>query len=203
VTVATALAQDSTPTFGTTVVIPSGLRGLIYHIEPNTSSLPEFEKLRPRGSIYTSTLNIPKQSFRQGFPGVTSRFEWFAIDYFGRFWIEKPGLYRFCLTSDDGARLFIDNQLIADNDGIHMVQDRYASLRLAGGIHRIRVQYFQGPRFDVALILRYAPPGQDWRIFSTDVLKPPVNPDTWTFPEEPASQHEAPVTRTGEPQSQP
>jgi hypothetical protein len=106
--------MQSVPKFGTTVVIPGGLRGLIYHIPKDTARLPDFEKLKPVGSIYTSSLNIPPQDFRDGFPGVTKRFEWFAIDYTGRFWIDKPGLYTFVLTSDDGARLYIDGQLIID-----------------------------------------------------------------------------------------
>jgi hypothetical protein len=54
---------------------------------------------------------------------------------------------------------------------------------LAGGIHAIRVEYFQGPRMDVALILRVAGPRQRLHIFSTDEFKPPPNPDDWTFPD--------------------
>ena len=173
------------PTFGTTVVIPSGLKGLIYYVRENTDRLPDFEHLKkPVGAIYTSELNIPTQDFRQGFPGVTKRYEWFAIDYMGRFWIAKPGMYSFMLTSDDGARLYIDDQLIADNDGTHPAQDRYASLRLTRGVHTIRVSYFQGPRFQVALILRIAGPGEELRIFSTEEFKPPSNPESWPESEE-------------------
>ena len=53
---------------------------------------------------------------------------------------------------------------------------------LSGGVHRIRVSYFQGPRFQVALVLQIAPPGQDFRVFSTDEFKPPLDLDTWRFP---------------------
>ena len=95
--------------FGATVVLPSGLRGLIYRVKKNTERLPDFRKLKPAGTIYTGSLNIPTQDFREGFPGVTRRFEWFAIDYTGKFWIDKPGLYRFALTSDDGSKLYIDD----------------------------------------------------------------------------------------------
>src|ERR1700683_3571347 len=95
--------------FGTTVVINSGFRGLVYHIRKGSQRLPDFHKLKPAGAIYTSALNVPTQSFRAGFPGVTKRFEWFAIDYTARFWIEKPGAYRFALVSDDGSRLYIDD----------------------------------------------------------------------------------------------
>ncbi len=174
-----ALALQAVPKFGTTVVMPGGLRGFIYHIPKGTRRLPDFGKLKPVGSIYTSSLNIPPQNFQDGFPGVTDRFEWFAIDYTGRFWIDKPGLYAFVLTSDDGARVYLDDQLIADNDGQHEPEERTGSIRLASGIHRIRVSYFQGPRFQVALVLKVAGPGEPLRIFSTDEFKPPPHPENW------------------------
>lgn len=175
--------QPAVPTFGTTVVIPSGLRGQIYPIHRWANKLPNFEKLKPEGTIYTTSLNVPPHDFSAGFPGVTKRMEWFAIDYTGRFWIEKPGRYRFSLNSDDGARLYIDDQLIIDNDGLHPPETREGSLELAGGIHRIRVSYFQGPRLHVALVLEIAGPGEEFRVFSTDEFKPPPNPETWSFPE--------------------
>ena len=53
--------------------------------------------------------------------------------------------------------------------------------QLAGGIHQIRVSYFQGPRFEVALVLRVAGEGEHWRVFSTDEFKPPPNPDDWKW----------------------
>ena len=173
--------QESPPTFGTTVVVPGGLIGVVYHISPWSRSLPYFQTLDPLGVIYTSSLNVSPRDFNEGFPGVTDRFEWFAIDYSGRFWIEKPGLYEFALTSDDGAKLYLDDQLIIDNDGIHPPQVKTGRVGLGGGIHRIQVSYFQGPRYQVALILRVAGPGEPWRIFSTDEFKPPPNPEAWHY----------------------
>ena len=166
------------------MVVPSGFKGLIYYLRRNTSHLPDFKKRKPVGTIYTSSLNVPPQDFHLGFPGVTNRFEWFAIDYTGRFWIEHPGNYRFLLTSDDGARLSIDGELVIDNDGIHPPMDKAGSIELAGGIHRIRVAYFQGIRYQVALVLQVAPPGEPLRIFSTDEFKPPSDPGTWRYPDD-------------------
>jgi hypothetical protein len=184
------LAQDNPPTvtFGTTVVIPSGLQGRVYHLKRDTKRLPDFARLKPAGTIYTSSLNVPPQDFRQGFPGVTKRFEWFAIDYTGRFWIEKPGAYDFALTSDDGAALFIDDRLVIDNDGTHAPVKVTGGVDLGHGVHRIRVSYFQGPRLQVALVLEVAPPGEPARIFSTDEFKPP--PDT--LPEPKREGHDDP-----------
>lgn len=175
------------PTFGTTVVIPSGLRGDIYLLHDKTKTLPAFERrnLKPAGTVWTTELNIPPRHWRDGFPGVTRRFEWFAINYTGRFWVDQPGRYEFALMSDDGAMLYIDDQLVIDNDCQHPPAVRAARVTLSGGIHRIRLPYFQGPRDCVALILAVAGPDAQWRVFSTDAFKPPPNPENWKF--EPAA----------------
>ena len=49
-------AQDAVASFGTTVVMPSGLRGLVYFLAEGTIRLPDFSKMRPVGIIYTSLL---------------------------------------------------------------------------------------------------------------------------------------------------
>lgn len=175
-----AAQEQPIPVFGTTVVIPSGLQGLVYHLHHNTKKLPDFEKMRAAGpAIYTSSLNVPPQNFKEGFPGVTKRFEWFAIDYKGRFWISQPGKYVFNLLSDDGAKLYIDDQTVIDNDGQHPPQEAGGDIQLTGGIHRIRVSYFQGPRTYLALVLKVAGPGQEMHVFSTDEFKPPPDPGEW------------------------
>jgi hypothetical protein len=177
-----ALPGDAeTSTFGTTVVNPSGLRGDVYEILPGSWQLPHFEKLKPVGSIYTTSLNVPPQDFMMGFPGVTNRFEWFALDYKGKFWIEQPGKYRFALRSDDGSRLYIDDKLLINNDGIHAAQTEFGGVNLAGGAHTIRVSYFQGPRYQLALILAVSRPGERWRVFSTNEFKPPLKFKDWKY----------------------
>jgi hypothetical protein len=179
--------EEPIPVFGTTVVISSGLRGLVYYIHHNRTQLPDFEKLKPAGpAIYTSSLNLPPQDFKAGFPGVTKRTEWFAIDYTGRFWIADPGMYTFSLLSDDGAKLYIDDKVIVDNDGVHAPLEKTGGVDLAGGLHSIRVSYFQGPKWQVALVLKVAGAGQELRVFSTDEFKPPPDPGQWRFqPKEP------------------
>lgn len=164
--------------FGTTVVIPTGLEGRIYNIHRNSSKLPNFDKRKPVGVIYTTALNIPPQDFAQGFPGVTKKFEWFAIDYHGRFWIEKPGEYLFSLMSDDGSKLYVDDVVLINNDEQHPPKELKGRVALERGVHRIRISYFQGPRFQVALVLQVSGPGEAaMRVFSTDEFKPPPDAD--------------------------
>jgi hypothetical protein len=167
-------ADGSIPTFGVTVVDNAGLRGQVYLIPEGSQSLPKFKKLKPIGALYTSSLNIPPRSFTEGFPGITNRFEWFAIDYTGRFWIETPGRYRFGLLSDDGSKLYIDHKTVIDNDGVHPPKALTATVKLRGGIHSIRVSYFQGPRAELALILGVAELGaKEFRVFDTHEFRPP------------------------------
>ena len=166
--------------FGTTVVATSGFRGEIYFIEPGTDRLPDFSKLKPVGTIYAPCLIVPLQSFDEGFPGVTNRFEWFAIDYHARFWVSRPGRYYWALVSDDGSRLYIDDKLIVDNNGLHTILQKEGNVRLKVGVHQIRVSYFQGPRYHVALLLGVSPPKENhFRPFDTDEFKPPSDAQ-WT-----------------------
>jgi PA14 domain-containing protein len=165
-------------TFGVTVVDNTGLEGRIYLLKRDSPRLPNFKKMKPKGSVYATELNVPPRNFLEGFPGVTKRLEWFAIDYSGRFWIEQPGRYRFALVSDDGAKLYIDDVEVIDNDGVHPASRRAGHADLGGGVHRIRVSYFQGPGDGVALVLEVARPGEPWRIFSTREFRP-ANSEDW------------------------
>lgn len=164
--------------FGTTTATTSRLRGQIYYLEPETLKLPKFENLTPVGVIYTNGLNIPPRQFTEGFPGVTDRFEWFAIDYTGRFYVQQSGKYAFVLVSDDGAKLYIDRRVVINNDGRHPPLRLEGSIKLDRGLHDIRLSYFQGPRFQIALMLGVRPPGvREWRFFNTDEFLPPANPE--------------------------
>jgi len=172
------LAQDQPiPTFGTTVVSSSGFRGQIYHLKPDTDLLPRLDKMRSVGAIYTTVINVPPQAFERGFPGITDRFEWFAILYTGRIWVEKEGRYAFSLLSDDGSRLKINKKLIVDNDGIHGPAKLEGSALLTRGVHELEIAYFQGPRVHLALELGVSPPGEGWRVLNTDDFPAPAGAD--------------------------
>ena len=169
--------------FGTTVVIPAGLRGTVFAIPKDTTVLPDFkhDPLERIGEIWTNELNIQPRHWQSGFPGLTERSEWFAIDYSGRFWIAEPGRYAFALLSDDGSRLALDDIPVIDNDCQHPPDLRLAAVELEGGIHRMRVSYFQGPRDCLALTLAVAGPDRRWKVFDAREFKPPSNPEEWKF----------------------
>lgn len=53
------------------------------------------------------------------------------------------GTYRFNLSADDGARLFIDDMLVLDMWELGSARTRSVVLGLAGGPRRLRVEYFE------------------------------------------------------------
>jgi hypothetical protein len=79
--------------------------------------------------------------------------------------------------ADDGAKLYLNNQVVIDNDGVHGARAVSGSATLTRGIHEIKVEYFQGPRFTVALVLAVSSPGEPWRILNTNDFKPPNDPE--------------------------
>jgi cytochrome c len=52
--------------------------------------------------------------------------------------------YVFRLVSDDGSRLWLDNKLLVDNDGMHGPQARDGEIMLKKGRHAIEILHYQG-----------------------------------------------------------
>lgn len=127
-------------------------KGELYYI-PTWSNLDELGGLEPQGTIYTTKLDIAPRDFLEGFPGVSDRFEWFALSYTGQFEVATAGEYTFRLNSDDGSKLYIGDELIIDNDGIHSPMSVEGKVNLNATTYDIKVDYFQGPQTEIALQL--------------------------------------------------
>jgi hypothetical protein len=171
------VAVRSAPSFGAAhganLLVPcdgggSGrLSGPIFAVPRETRSLPDFAALTPIGGVCLRGLDVNERNGAPGFPGVTSRYEWFAVDLAGDFTVATPGLYQFRLTSDDGAKVVIDGAELIDNDGYHPTRSAEVGVGLSAGVHHIRVPYWQGPG-PLALALEVARPGEPYRVFKLD-----------------------------------
>ena len=68
-------------------------------------------------------------------------------DFFSARWTKTvqstPGLYHIHMTSDDGSRLYINNQLMIDNWGVQAATTRAVDYNYPGGPVEIRVEYFE------------------------------------------------------------
>jgi cytochrome c len=58
--------------------------------------------------------------------------------------IEKDDNFVFRLVSDDGAKLWIDNKILVDNDGFHGPDPKDGEVMLKKGKHPVEIIYYQG-----------------------------------------------------------
>lgn len=66
----------------------------------------------------------------------------FALRFTGNITVPTSGKYSFFIASDDGSRIYLDDQLLVNNDGLHGMVERGASIDLTAGPHKLAVTYF-------------------------------------------------------------
>jgi hypothetical protein len=156
-----------------------GLKGSIYVLEQGYSG-PEIQMgyifangVRLPQDIQMTNFNVPARSFTEGFPlsngtlltGPSGNpiLEWFAFDLKGYFTLKAPyasGQYQFAVFIDDGAIIRLDDQVILNADGYHspqwLCQQNPVTLNL-NDRHTFGLQYFQGPKTEIALRLMMRP----------------------------------------------
>src|SRR5262249_26243964 len=128
---------------------------------PNgTASLVDTSGGKAVAALYSTRLDIAPRNWESGFPGVPGgRNEWFQVVYDGEFVTARKGGHQFELLSDDGSKLIIDGTTVTNNDGRHEPKSEEVIVVMKPGHHKIRVEYFQGPRVEIALQLFVTPPG--------------------------------------------
>lgn len=151
--------------FGTKEWIDVAFEGSLYFIPEGTNRLPNLDRLSPVGKIYTPKIDISPRRFDQGFPGIPNRVEWFAVRYTASFNVSQSGKYSFRTISDDGVILTIDGRKVIDDADGHPPRSASGEIQLSRGTHQIRLDYFQGPRYDLAIQLFVTNPGGSERIF--------------------------------------
>jgi hypothetical protein len=136
-----------------------GLVGNVFDFGREVDRLPDFSKMTPVATVVMPDVHVPLRDFSAGFPGVPNLFEWFGIRFDGQIRIDVAGQYKFVLTSDDGARLYIGSKMVVDNDGVHASETKSGKITLAKGLHPLRLDYFQGPRYHIHAQLFWVKPG--------------------------------------------
>lgn len=120
--------------------------GLVFRTQPAPSTLPDFSKMRPIGALFAPTLAVAPGTAFVGFPGIDkARSTEFAIRYEGPINVGKEANYEIRLVSDDGAKLYIDDLLVVDNDGAaaSAPKEGKAMVHLVKAKHAFRLDYFQ------------------------------------------------------------
>jgi hexosaminidase len=152
-----SLALHKTPTLLKCIVVtPSGRKSAVYSATYERRDYVDAAKETPankgvRFNAYYHAFKHARQvSGHADSSGVQSSFDIrpflpkdaFSVAYEGYFKADADAIYEFNLKSDDGAVLYMDDELVIDNDGEHSAQDKTGIVPLKQGFHKIKVQYF-------------------------------------------------------------
>jgi predicted alpha/beta superfamily hydrolase len=109
--------------------------GLKYsYYEGVWDSLPDFSQLTPKKSGITENLDL-KFALKK---------DSFAVQFEGYIHITKKDLYDLWIVSDDGSKLYFNNELLLENDGLHSADKPVVKLvPLNPGYYPILIQFFE------------------------------------------------------------
>ena len=119
------------------------VNGVTYeYFEGVWDRLPDFDSLSPvaTGTATTFDLSVANQS------------DFFGIRYRACLNVPADNTYTFFTYSDDGSRLFIDGNLVVDNDGLHAAREASGSVTLTAGMHPMEVQFFERAGVEVLTV---------------------------------------------------
>ncbi len=124
---------------------------------------PDPGLVRTRHALARTTLDGIEQAAPLGIENVTGfelppAGEPIAAQFQGFVDVPADGVWSFALASDDGSRLWVDGQLVVDDDGLHGMQSKSGEIGLRAGWHALRVAWFNGGGAQ-GLEVRWAGPG--------------------------------------------
>lgn len=103
-----------------------------------------------------------------------------ALDLTGYITFSSAGTYSFSTGSDDGSMLYIDGQLVVNNDGLHSYATASGSVSLAAGEHTIRVLQFEnGGDTGLAAMINGSAINTNNSAYSLSTLSAVPEPATW------------------------
>ena len=117
--------------------------------------LPDFSTYHPSKITTTKELDPVK---------VAGREEQFALVYQGLLEVEESGIYTLTASSDDGIRLFINNQEVLSDPVKHKAREVKGQIELKAGQHPIEIQYFQWKRNYAMDITLSSPSGKTTKL---------------------------------------
>lgn len=111
--------------------VQPGLRYQAFELKP--TSTKDLQSITPVQKGVTETVSI--------IPLTRKENAGLILD--GYIKVPKDALYQFYLSSDDGSRLFIDDEEVIDYDGLHGSDVKQGGASLKRGFHKIRIEFIQ------------------------------------------------------------
>ena len=103
------------------------------YFEGSFNTLSDFDALTPVGTGFINTVSLAPAIAEDNF---AIRFS-FDIRVFGN------GVFTFHSGSNDGSQVFVDGQLVVDNDGLHAFREVSGTTTLTSGTHQVVVTFFE------------------------------------------------------------
>ncbi len=127
--------KASAPITTSFLTVDPTINGITYnYFEDVWVLLPDMASMKPLRSGRTFDLTFTSLPHRWGDYGF--QFKTF-ID------LPSDGEYTFYVASDDGSKLFLDDKLLVNNDGLHGTIELDGRVTLTRGKHKLEVWYFQ------------------------------------------------------------
>lgn len=128
-----------------TVTVSNTAPGLKAEFFDYTTSLAALPDLTGKVADVTRTdSQINYAATATAWTGLDSRFvDTFASRHTGMINISTAGNYTFYLASNEGSKLWLDGQLLINNDGLHAFLEKSATVNLTSGYHDLRVEFFE------------------------------------------------------------
>lgn len=112
----------------------AGVHVSFYHPNPPSARRENFESRPPNAAGVVSSIRIEV-------PQLQKR-DAFALRFVGELLVENPGKYTFYSNSDDGSMVYINDEIVVDNDGTHGSREKSGKVDLDVGRHDIEVTFF-------------------------------------------------------------
>lgn len=114
------------------------------------------------GSFTMDQFDVTPRDWNSGFPKLPSSLshlrENYAIRCMGKLYVATTGMHGFSMTSDDGMRLLLNGIPAIQDDGLHAPRTTNSNVYLSKGFYKMEVQWFQGPRTQIAAELKMSTP---------------------------------------------
>jgi putative heme-binding domain-containing protein len=127
-----------------------GIQVEYYYPSANNVALETLDGMEPKavGIVPEITMEVPQLQQR----------DQFALRCTGKLSVSRAGRYVFFIASDDGSRVYLDGQLLIDNDGLHGMVEKRGAVELTAGPHDLVVTYFDNGGGD-GLSVQWRGPG--------------------------------------------
>ncbi|SHE56112.1 Chitobiase/beta-hexosaminidase C-terminal domain-containing protein [Arenibacter palladensis] len=107
----------------------------VFYLE-NLTSIPSLENKRPdaKGTCFEITSDEVKEEIKSNT----------VVRFRTTLQVENEDRFTFYTNSDDGSKLWVNNELVVDNDGDHGVIEKNGSISLKPGTYPLEVIWFNG-----------------------------------------------------------